>query len=66
MIVAGAVDTRGKYANRVRLKVIPNGTSETLIEFVKANVKGGSSVKNRRMGWLFQARSIGLQACSFH
>ena len=45
VIVVGAVDTRGKYANRVRLKVIPNVTSETLIEFVKANVEGGSTVK---------------------
>jgi transposase-like protein len=44
-IVAGAVDIRGKYANRVRLKVIPNVTQATLTEFVKANVQEGSMVK---------------------
>jgi transposase-like protein len=45
VIVAGAVDIRGKYANRVRLKVIPNVTSDTLINFVKSNVEEGSMVK---------------------
>jgi len=45
VIVAGAVDIRGRYANRVRLRVIPNVTQATLTEFVKANVVEGSTVK---------------------
>jgi transposase-like protein len=45
VIVAGAVDTRGKYANRVRLRVIPNVTSETLMNFVESNIQEGSTVK---------------------
>jgi len=45
VIVAGAVDLRGKYANRVRLKVIPNVTQMTLTAFVKSNVVEGSTVK---------------------
>jgi len=44
-IVAGAVDIRGKYANRVRLRVIPNVTQTTLTDFVKANVLEDSVVK---------------------
>jgi len=46
VIVAGAVDIRGKYANRVRLRVIPNVTQATLTEFVKENVLDGSTVKS--------------------
>jgi len=45
VIVVGAVDTRDKYANRVRLRVIPNVTSSMLTEFVKLNVDEGSTVK---------------------
>ena len=45
VIVAGAVDIRGKYANRVRLKVIPNVTQVTLMSFVKDNIQEGSIVK---------------------
>ena len=45
VIVIGAVDIRGKYANRLRLKVIPNVTQTTLTEFVKSNVLEGSTVK---------------------
>ncbi|MFC1976697.1 IS1595 family transposase [Chloroflexota bacterium] len=45
VIVAGAVDLRGKYANRVRLQVIPNVTQATLTEFVKTNILEGSTVK---------------------
>jgi len=44
VIVAGAVDIRGKYANRVRLRVIPNVTSDTLTNFVRTNVVEGSEV----------------------
>ena len=44
VIVAGAVDLRGKSANRVRLKVIPNVTQETLTNFVQENVEEGSTV----------------------
>lgn len=45
VIVVGAVDIHGKYANRVRLKVIPNVTQATLTEFVRANVEEGSTIK---------------------
>ena len=44
VIVAGAVDVKGKYANRLRLWVIPNVTIDTLTAFVKANVAEGSTV----------------------
>jgi len=45
VIVVGAVDLRGKYANRVRLKVVPNVTQVTLTDFVKSNISEGSTVK---------------------
>lgn len=45
VIVAGAVDVRGKYANRVRLKVISNVTQATLTDFVKENAEEGSTIK---------------------
>lgn len=45
VIVAGAVDIRGKYAKRVRLRVIPNASSATLTNFVKVNIEEGSEVK---------------------
>ena len=45
VIVAGAVDLRGKYANRLRLRVIPNVSSETLTRFVQANAMVGCEVK---------------------
>ena len=44
-IVAGAVDIRGKYANRVRLRVIPDVSSKTLTIFIKDNVIEGSIIK---------------------
>ncbi len=45
VIVVGAVDLRGKYANRVRLNIIPNVTQNTLTDFVKLNVVEGSTIK---------------------
>lgn len=45
VIVAGAVDIRGKYANRVRLRVIPNVSSEILTGFVKDNIEEGSEIR---------------------
>jgi transposase-like protein/Zn ribbon nucleic-acid-binding protein len=45
VIVIGAVEVRGKYANRVRLKVIPNVTQATLTEFIKSNIAEGSTIK---------------------
>jgi transposase-like protein len=44
VIVAGAVDIRDKYANRIRLKVIPNVTQSTLSEFVQDNIEVSSNV----------------------
>jgi hypothetical protein len=45
VIVAGAVDIRSKYANRVRLRVIPDVSGKTLAGFVKDNVIEGSIIK---------------------
>lgn len=45
VIVAGAVDIRGKYANRVRLRVTPDVSGKTLSSFVKDNVIEGSIIK---------------------
>jgi len=45
VIVIGAVDIRGEYANRVRLKVIPNVTKATLTAFIKENIFEGSTVR---------------------
>ncbi len=45
VLVVGAVDIRGKYANRLRLKVIPNASGITLLSFIKSNVETGSTVK---------------------
>ncbi len=45
VIVAGAVDIRGKYANRVRLRVIPNVTGDTLMGFIRASVMEGATIK---------------------
>jgi len=44
-IVIGAVDVRGKFANRVRLKVIPNVTQETLTTFIQENAEEGSTIR---------------------
>lgn len=48
-IVAGAVEVRGKYAGRVRLRMVPNVSGLTLVGFVKANVELGTVV--RTDGW---------------
>lgn len=61
VIVAGAVDIRGKFANRVRLKVIPNVTGETLVGFVKENVEEGSTVKTDE----FRGYN-GLESAGYH
>ncbi|MBE9482505.1 MAG: IS1595 family transposase [Chloroflexi bacterium] len=45
VIVAGAVDIKGKSANRIRLRVIPNVTGETLTDFIKSSVQEGSTIK---------------------
>lgn len=44
-IVVGAVDLNGKYANRVRLKVIPNVSGVVLKKFILDNVEVGSTIK---------------------
>ena len=44
VIVVGAVDVHGKYANRVRLKVIPNVAGVTLVGFIRDNVLEGSTI----------------------
>jgi transposase-like protein len=45
VIVAGAVDIRGKNANRIRLRVIPNVTQAVLTDFVQDNVEEGSTIQ---------------------
>jgi len=44
VLVAGAVDLRGRNANRIRLRVIPDATQETLVGFIKENVEDGATV----------------------
>ena len=44
VVVAGAVEVRGEYAGRVRLRVVKDVSGESLIEFVKANVAPGSTI----------------------
>jgi len=48
--IAGAVEVRGEYAGRVRLRVIPNTGIASLTAFVKANIEEGSTV--RTDGWV--------------
>ena len=43
-IVVAAVENRGGVTGRVRMAVIPNFTQTTMIAFVKANVRPGSTV----------------------
>lgn len=50
VIVVGAVDIRGKYANRIRLRVIPNVTGETLLGFIHNNIAEGSTIKTDDWG----------------
>lgn len=45
VIVAGAVEVRGKAASRVRLRVIPDVKGETLTGFVQDNIVEDSTVK---------------------
>ncbi|MCJ7744148.1 MAG: IS1595 family transposase, partial [Dehalococcoidales bacterium] len=60
-IVAGAVDIRGKYANRVRLKVIPNVTGASLTTFIKENAIEGSTI--RTDDWVGYS---GLERAGYH
>ncbi len=50
VVVAGAVDLRGKSANRIRLRVIPNVTGATLTNFVKENIEEGATVRTDEWG----------------
>lgn len=61
VIVIGAVDIRGKYANRVRLKVIPNVTGATLTAFIKENIIEGSAI--RTDDWVGYS---GLEKAGYH
>lgn len=45
VLVAGAVDLRGKNANRVRLKVIPDASEASLLGFIKDNIEQGTVVR---------------------
>jgi transposase-like protein len=49
VLVAGAVEVRGRRAGRIRLRVIRDVSGEQLSAFVKATVEEGSSVKTD--GW---------------
>ena len=44
VIVAGAAEVKGKGISRIRLKVIPDVKSNTLVSFVKNNVTQGSMI----------------------
>jgi len=61
VIVAGAVDVRGNYANRVRLKVIPNVTGSALTTFIKENTIEGSTI--RTDDWVGYS---GLEKAGYH
>ncbi len=45
VVVVGAVDIRGKAANRIRLQVIPNAAGATLVGFIQTHVLPGSTIK---------------------
>lgn len=61
VIVAGAVDIKGRYANRVRLRVISNVTGDTLTGFVKSNVEKGSTVKTDDWRGYSRLESVGYR-----
>jgi len=44
VIVAGAVDIRGKAANRIHLQVIPNVTGAALLGFIQNSIAPGSVI----------------------
>ncbi len=59
VIVVGAVDTHGKYANRVRLQVIPNVSGITLLGFIQENVLPGSTINTDDWGGYSQVKESG-------
>lgn len=61
VIVAGAVDIRDKYANRVRLKVIPNVSSQTLTGFAETTIEKGSTVKTDEWGGYSGIQRVGYK-----
>ena len=44
VIVVGAVEVRGKVANRVRLQVTPDASGTNLLPFVSNNIAPGSTI----------------------
>lgn len=58
-LVVGAVDLNGKYANRVRLKVIPNASGISLRRFIRDNVEAGSTIKTDKWQGYFGLEGLG-------
>ena len=58
VIVAGAVDLRGKNANRVRLMVVPDVTQETLTGFIEGNVEQGAAVTQPSIRQILAANEV--------
>jgi transposase-like protein len=59
VIVAGAVDIHGKFANRIRLQVIPDVSGATLINFVQTYVLPGSTVETDEWTGYFRLNEAG-------
>jgi transposase-like protein len=59
VLVVGAVDIRDKYANRIRLKVIPDATAVSLLAFIEENIEQGSTIKTDGWGGYLRLESIG-------
>lgn len=61
VLVVGAVDIQGKYANRVRLKIIPNASSIILTAFIKENIESGSVIKTDDWSGYFGLEKAGYK-----
>lgn len=61
VIVVGAVEVKANHANRIRLMVIPNVTSASLVGFIKANIEKGSTI--RTDDWVGYS---GLERAGYH
>lgn len=48
-LVVAAVERRGKQSGRLRLEVIPNFTSETMVSFARRNIAAGSTIYTDQM-----------------
>ena len=61
MLVAGAVETHGRRAGRIRLRVIRGVSGDQLTGFVKATVEEGSTVRTDGWAGYNGLRALGYQ-----